>query len=53
MNLGGVPNVREAAAESYLRGRSDLRTGVVLGAMVAALILFSGAAPTPFIYFQF
>ena len=53
MNLGGVPNRREAAAESYIRGASVLRAGILIGVMLVALLVFSGGAPTPFIYFQF
>ena len=53
MNLGGVPTPAEAAAESYLDGSSAVRAGVLVGVMVGALVLFSGAPPTPFIYFQF
>jgi len=32
---------------------APLRTGLIAGAMMVAIVVFSGGTPTPFIYFQF
>jgi hypothetical protein len=44
---------RTRATSPGRRTQHPLPTGVTVGAMVAAIIVFSGAAPQPFIYFQF
>ena len=51
--LGGVPNHVEAVGESLIARRSVLTGGLAIGAMIAAIIVFSGGAPVPFIYFHF
>jgi alginate O-acetyltransferase complex protein AlgI len=51
--LGGVATRAEAALESPIVRLSPIAGGLVVGAMVLLIIVFSGGAPTPFIYFQF
>jgi D-alanyl-lipoteichoic acid acyltransferase DltB (MBOAT superfamily) len=51
--LGVTATPGEAALESPLAGLSAPAAGALVGAMTAAIIVFSGGAPTPFIYFQF
>lgn len=51
--LGGVATRAEAALESPIIAVHPVWGGLVVGAMVAAVVVFSGGAPTPFIYFQF
>jgi D-alanyl-lipoteichoic acid acyltransferase DltB (MBOAT superfamily) len=51
--LGGVPTRREAAAESIGYGMRPVTAGATAGVLIAALIVFAGGTPQPFIYFQF
>jgi D-alanyl-lipoteichoic acid acyltransferase DltB (MBOAT superfamily) len=51
--LGGVATAGEAALESPIAGLGALAGGLLVGAILVGLIVFSGGAPTPFIYFQF
>jgi alginate O-acetyltransferase complex protein AlgI len=51
--FGGVPTSGEAIGESPVAGLRTLPAGLVLGLAVTALAVFSGGAPTPFIYFHF
>jgi alginate O-acetyltransferase complex protein AlgI len=51
--LGGVATPAEAALESPIVRLPAAVGGLVVGAMVLAIVIFSGGAPTPFIYFQF
>jgi hypothetical protein len=52
--LGGVAtSAREAAMEAITVRVRPVTSGVMLGAMALLMVVFSGGAPTPFIYFQF
>ena len=51
--LGGVATPAEAALESSIIRLPAVTGGLAVGAMVLAIVIFSGGAPTPFIYFQF
>ena len=50
---GGVPTREEAIEESPIFGLATVPAGVTIGVAVVAIVLFSGGAPTPFIYFHF
>jgi alginate O-acetyltransferase complex protein AlgI len=51
--LGWTASPPEAIADSLSAGLRPASAGVLLGIMVLGIIVFSGGAPTPFIYFQF
>ncbi|HEX3794009.1 MAG TPA: MBOAT family O-acyltransferase [Acidimicrobiales bacterium] len=51
--LGAEASPPEAAYESLIVGMPALPAGMLLGALVAAVVVFSGGAPVPFIYFHF
>jgi hypothetical protein len=52
--LAGLDMVQRARHEGHrLVTLPAIPTGVAVGAMVAAVIVFSGAPPVPFIYFKF
>jgi D-alanyl-lipoteichoic acid acyltransferase DltB (MBOAT superfamily) len=52
--LGGVAtSAREAAMEAITVRINPAVSGVLIGAMATLMVVFSGGAPTPFIYFQF
>jgi D-alanyl-lipoteichoic acid acyltransferase DltB (MBOAT superfamily) len=51
--LGAEATPAEAAYESVLRGIPTVPAGVLLGVLTVGLVLFSGGAPIPFIYFHF
>jgi alginate O-acetyltransferase complex protein AlgI len=51
--LGAEATPREAAYESLIVGWPAVPTGLFLGALIVAFIVFSGGAPIPFIYFHF
>jgi D-alanyl-lipoteichoic acid acyltransferase DltB (MBOAT superfamily) len=51
--LGTTATPAEAPYESILENRSLVVGGLVVGALVVGLLLFSGGAPVPFIYFNF
>lgn len=51
--LGTIASPPEAVVESLAGELRPAAAGVLVGAMVLGLIIFSGGAPTPFIYFQF
>lgn len=51
--LGEAPTRAEAMEESPIASMSPLLAGIVLAVAVAGIVVFSGGAPTPFIYFQF
>jgi D-alanyl-lipoteichoic acid acyltransferase DltB (MBOAT superfamily) len=51
--LGAVANAGQVAFESPLHDVHPSLAGLRLGVLVAGLVVFSGGAPTPFIYFQF
>ncbi|CAN5671051.1 MBOAT family protein [soil metagenome] len=53
VNLGGLANQAEAVIEAPAVRLGALPAGVTIGLMAAAVMVFSGGAPTPFIYFQF
>jgi D-alanyl-lipoteichoic acid acyltransferase DltB (MBOAT superfamily) len=50
--LGSVPNPQEAIVESAVDRLTTVRC-VAFAAMIVAIVVFSGGAPTPFIYRQF
>jgi D-alanyl-lipoteichoic acid acyltransferase DltB (MBOAT superfamily) len=50
----GTPATRaEAPYESIIWNLGPLRAGLLVGALVLGIVLYSGGAPQPFIYFQF
>jgi alginate O-acetyltransferase complex protein AlgI len=51
--LGTPATAAESVYESPVYGMRDVRAGVLIGALIVGVVLFSGGAPTPFIYFQF
>jgi hypothetical protein len=51
--LGAEASPRESAYESLIIGMPALPAGLLLGALITAVIVFSGGAPIPFIYFHF
>ncbi len=51
--LGTIATPPEAVPESLTAGLRPVSAGVLLGALVLGVLVFSGGAPTPFIYFQF
>jgi D-alanyl-lipoteichoic acid acyltransferase DltB (MBOAT superfamily) len=51
--LGATATPAEVPLESMIGGMSDRVAGLVVGAMVVALVIFSGGASPPFLYFQF
>jgi alginate O-acetyltransferase complex protein AlgI len=51
--LGAEASPREAAYESLIIDMPALPAGLLLGALVTGVIVFSGGAPIPFIYFHF
>jgi D-alanyl-lipoteichoic acid acyltransferase DltB (MBOAT superfamily) len=51
--FGGVPTPAEAVEESPVAGLRLPSAGLVLGVAAAAILVFSGGTPTPFIYFHF
>jgi alginate O-acetyltransferase complex protein AlgI len=51
--LGGVPTPEEAVAESPIPLSSPVLAGVIVGALIVGIVVFSGGTPTKFIYFQF
>ncbi len=52
-SLGSVPTPEEAIAESPIPLDAPMLAGAVVGAMLVGIVVFSGGAPTQFIYFQF
>ncbi len=51
--LGTIASRPQAIIESLTGGLRPATAGLLLGVLVLGVILFSGGAPTPFIYFQF
>jgi D-alanyl-lipoteichoic acid acyltransferase DltB (MBOAT superfamily) len=51
--LGTTATPEEAVVESLTGDLSPVTAGALVGVLVLGVILFSGGAPTPFIYFQF
>ena len=49
----GTASPPEAVEDSLSAGLRPASAGVLIGIMVLGIIVFSGGAPTPFIYFQF
>ena len=44
---------RRLGEDAFFVGWQPVRRGVLVGAMLTAVVVFSGATPVPFIYFQF
>jgi D-alanyl-lipoteichoic acid acyltransferase DltB (MBOAT superfamily) len=51
--IGSVAKPAEVVEESVLAGGRSIPAGLLVGAMVLAVVVFSGGTSTPFIYFQF
>ena len=51
--LGTTATLGETPYESLVFGLRPAAAGVVVGALVLGVLLFSGGAPTPFLYFKF
>lgn len=51
--LGTIANRGEAAYESIIRTLPSVSAGVLVGVLAIGIVLFSGGAPVPFIYFKF
>ena len=51
--LGVAAAPAEAAYESIIRQSSVVTAGLSVGVLALAILLFSGSAPVPFIYFNF
>ncbi|MEY2398606.1 MAG: alginate O-acetyltransferase complex protein AlgI [Actinomycetota bacterium] len=51
--LGTAATLAEAPYESILLNPSFVVGGLAIGALALGILLFSGGAPTPFIYFNF
>jgi D-alanyl-lipoteichoic acid acyltransferase DltB (MBOAT superfamily) len=51
--LGAEATPAEASYESVLRGIPAVPAGVLLGVLAVGVVVFSGGAPIPFIYFHF
>jgi hypothetical protein len=50
--LGSVAYPAEAVHESLTTKMRPTTAGIVLGVLIVGIVLFSGGAPKPFIYFQ-
>lgn len=51
--LGGVSKPYEAVTEGLTATLAPRYAGAIVGLAIAGLIIYSGATPVPFIYFQF
>lgn len=52
-SLGSVASHPEAVVESLSRSTGPVRFGAMCAVAVVLIVVFSGGAPTPFVYFQF
>ena len=51
--LGTPATLEEAPYESIVFGLTPIPAGIAFGVLALGILIFSGGAPTPFIYFQF